>query len=201
MTQSKIERLSKGFVNKSEAAKLIGVSITILERAIERGQVEPPSHKLDGYHRAFYKSNELEKVKADLTNLKDGPVYVHSLVHDAPSEGLYSTRQAADKLGMPHVTITKWQLKGTVPKPTIYWAKYRSTKVRFYNENDIENIRKIKSEYFAKRTGTKKKEWSELGPSEIASLLRSKAKEVLAAENGRWSVGVVARLQHALGEI
>jgi predicted DNA-binding transcriptional regulator AlpA len=53
----------------------------------------------------------------------------------------FSTRQAAEKLGLGIATLTRYILAEKVPAPKI--TKIGKLRVRMWSENDIERVRKL----------------------------------------------------------
>lgn len=53
----------------------------------------------------------------------------------------YSTREAAQKLGLTHITLKRYIAAGKIPLPPI--TKAGGVRIRLWSERDIERIREI----------------------------------------------------------
>jgi len=62
------------------------------------------------------------------------------------AKGEFSVVEAAKRLGMPHIMLTSWINKNHVPKPP-----HRVGVYHYYHQADLDEIRKIKKDYFQKK--------------------------------------------------
>ena len=53
----------------------------------------------------------------------------------------YSTREAAQKLGLTHITLKRHIAAGRIPVPAV--TKVGGVRVRLWNDRDIERVRAI----------------------------------------------------------
>ena len=68
---------------------------------------------------------------------------------------VFSTRQAAEKVGIGRITLERWIRDGKVDPPK---ALFRSSvKARFWTVEDIARLRKAKRQFYKKGSGRKPK--------------------------------------------
>jgi len=53
----------------------------------------------------------------------------------------YSTRQAAEKLGLSLITLQRYIASGRIPAPSV--TKVGGGKLRIWSEQDIKNVRRV----------------------------------------------------------
>jgi len=75
----------------------------------------------------------------------------------------YSTREAAQKLGLSHISLRRYVAARKIPVPAV--TTVGGVRVRLWSDSDIENVRKIlpkikngrKTRYQKLKTQTKRK--------------------------------------------
>src|SRR5215471_20189028 len=94
---------------------------------------------------------------------------------------MYSTRQAAKKLGLGAKTLSHYVAVGKVPSPTI--LKVGSASLHAWTEEDIERVRKLLPRIAnGRKTRYKKKE--SVVRSQKSEVRKTKVKSEDAAEDG-----------------
>ena len=68
---------------------------------------------------------------------------------------VYSTSQAARKVGISRVTLERWISTGKVKAPTA--LRHAPLRVRLWTEQDVERLRKSKEKFYKKGRGRKPK--------------------------------------------
>lgn len=125
-----------------EASKWLGIHYNTLARLVDAGLIPPPSHKL--VRRLHYHQDELANLKAAIDKLE--PPKVPKVWDTLEAKGYYSAVRAAEKLGIPEVTLASWIKKKKIPKPN------RSVEGRLvYDTQDLNHIKSIKAAYFKRK--------------------------------------------------
>ncbi|MBI2820470.1 MAG: MerR family transcriptional regulator [Acidobacteria bacterium] len=66
---------------------------------------------------------------------------------------VFSTRQAAEKVGIGRITLERWIRDGKVEPPRALFRN--SVRARFWTAEDIERLRKAKRQFYRKGSGRK----------------------------------------------
>ena len=69
--------------------------------------------------------------------------------------GIYSTKQAAQMVGINRVTLQRWLLEGKVPEPRR--IKNGGIDIRIWTDRDVERVRRYKKKFYGKGRGRKPK--------------------------------------------
>lgn len=138
---STTKKLLDGLLTATDCAQAVKLNSATFSRMVKLGQLPGPILKLAS--RCYWKESQLADLKKARPHSRRKPANIFP-------EGLYTRAGAAAILGVGEPTFHYWlNLNKSIEQPSRThpdWPTYR-----FYNEADLEKIRKTKARYFARK--------------------------------------------------